>query len=65
MSFCAKQPFFQVTLRLITLGIATSSTKQWTVVGGTSFECLTLNNDAAVPQLGEKQVLVKLAASSL
>jgi hypothetical protein len=45
--------------------MATSSMKQWTVEGGTGFECLTLNNDAVVPQLGDKQVLVKRAASSL
>ncbi|CAN9355314.1 unnamed protein product [Alternaria alternata] len=45
--------------------MATSSMKQWTVDGRTGFECLTLNNDAAVPQLGDKQVLVKLHAASL
>ncbi|CAN9390818.1 unnamed protein product [Alternaria alternata] len=45
--------------------MATLSMKQWTVDGGTGFECLTLNNDAAVPQLGDKQVLVKLHAASL
>jgi hypothetical protein len=45
--------------------MATSSMKQWTVEGGTGFESLTLKNDAAVPQLGDKQVLVKRAASNL
>lgn len=33
--------------------------KQWTVAGKTGFDSLKLNESAAVPQLGDKDVLVK------
>ncbi|KAI7643611.1 hypothetical protein KC318_g21046, partial [Hortaea werneckii] len=39
--------------------------KQWTVAGKTGFDSLKLNESAAVPQLGDKDVLVKFHGTSL
>ncbi|KAF1993137.1 hypothetical protein P154DRAFT_451005 [Amniculicola lignicola CBS 123094] len=45
--------------------MAPTTAKQWTVEGKDGFESLKLNEKAAVPQLGDKDVLVKMHAASL
>jgi len=40
-----------------------TTTKQWTIEGKTGFESLKLNEKAPVPQLGDKDVLVKSTSS--
>lgn len=39
--------------------MAPSSNKQWTVEGTTGFDSLTFNENAAIPEVGDKDVLVK------
>jgi hypothetical protein len=41
------------------LGMAPTTAKQWTVEGKTGFDALKLNEKAPVPQIGDKDVLVK------
>jgi len=45
--------------------MAPSTQKQWTVQGTGSFDTLKLNDEAKVPELGDKDVLVKFKAVSL
>ncbi|KAF2473881.1 alcohol dehydrogenase [Lindgomyces ingoldianus] len=45
--------------------MAPSTAKQWTIEGKDGFESLKLNEQAPVPQLGDKDVLVKIHAVSL
>jgi hypothetical protein len=39
--------------------MAPSTTKQWTVQGKSGFDALKFNESAAVPEIGDKDVLVK------
>jgi len=41
--------------------MAPTSMRQWTIEGQNGFDSLKLNEKASVPQLGEKDVLVKCA----
>ncbi|OAL54269.1 hypothetical protein IQ07DRAFT_500031 [Pyrenochaeta sp. DS3sAY3a] len=45
--------------------MAPSSTKQWTVEGTAGFDALTFNENAAIPEVGDKDVLVKIHGASL
>nr|POE72230.1 zinc-type alcohol dehydrogenase-like protein [Quercus suber] len=45
--------------------MAPSTQKRWTVTGKTGFDDLKLATDAPVPQIGDKDVLVKFHAASL
>ncbi|KAF1846751.1 NAD(P)-binding protein [Cucurbitaria berberidis CBS 394.84] len=45
--------------------MAPSTTKQWTVDGNTGFDALNFNENAPVPEVGDKDVLVKIHAASL
>ncbi|KAI8942473.1 hypothetical protein NX059_000540 [Plenodomus lindquistii] len=45
--------------------MAPSTQQAWTIVGQNGFDSLTFNEKAPVPQLGEKDVLVKLHSASL
>lgn len=44
--------------------MAPTTTKQWTVEGKTGFDALKLNEKAPVPQVGDKDVLVKSTFTS-
>ncbi|ORY16790.1 alcohol dehydrogenase [Clohesyomyces aquaticus] len=45
--------------------MAPSTTKQWTVEGKDGFDSLKFNENASIPQLGDRDVLVKIHAASL
>ncbi|KAH7068905.1 alcohol dehydrogenase [Paraphoma chrysanthemicola] len=45
--------------------MAPTTTKQWTVQGKDGFESLKFNEKAQIPEIGEKDVLVKIHAASL
>ncbi|KAF2265819.1 alcohol dehydrogenase [Lojkania enalia] len=45
--------------------MAPTTTKQWTVEGKNGFDSLKLNEKAPIPQLGDRDVLVKIHAVSL
>ncbi|CAN9307739.1 unnamed protein product [Alternaria alternata] len=45
--------------------MAPSTTKAWTVQGQNGFDSLTFNEQAKVPEIGDKDVLVKVHAASL
>ncbi|KAF2708846.1 alcohol dehydrogenase [Pleomassaria siparia CBS 279.74] len=45
--------------------MAPTTAKQWTIEGKTGFDSLKLNEKAPVPQMGDKDVLVKIHAVSL
>ena len=45
--------------------MAPTTTKQWTVEGKTGFDSLKLNEKAPVPQVGDKDILVKSTSTFL
>ncbi|KAF2129264.1 hypothetical protein P153DRAFT_366683 [Dothidotthia symphoricarpi CBS 119687] len=45
--------------------MAPTTTKQWTVEGKDGFEALKFNEKAPIPEIGDKDVLVKIHAASL
>ncbi|KAF2026409.1 alcohol dehydrogenase [Setomelanomma holmii] len=45
--------------------MAPTTTKQWTVEGQTGFDALKFNEKAQIPEIGDKDVLVKIQAASL
>lgn len=45
--------------------MAPSTTKQWTIEGKSGFDALKFNDSASVPEIGDKDVLVKSAVSKI